>query len=175
MAHGDLLIYKVDSEVLFCLFIKPFDQNSTYFRSLEKAFQKMKSQLTGYRYLGIQQEPISYKPYQHTLMRTLCMLKSVFSVQNAEIWVCGDTEQHKAYNYQQYKKIVNDVIELNQKRNSKPNTKSKHRSERKKQSANSNNSKHDLSEKNHGKNSSDVIAVTYLNQEPSVDNYITGN
>jgi len=176
MAHGDLLVYKIDSEVLFCLFIKPFDQNSTYYRSLEKAFQDMKSQLTGYRYLGIQQEPISYKPYQYNLPRTLYMLKSVFSVQNAEIWVCGDTEQHKAYNYQQYKKIVNDVIELNQKRNSKPNSKSKNRLERKRHGANINNTKHDLSEKHYTKNTSDVNTVTYLNREPiCVDNYITGN
>jgi len=175
MAHGDLLIYKVDSEVLFCLFIKPFDQNLTYYRSLEKAFQDMKSQLTGYRYLGVQQEPLGYKSYLYNLSRTLCMLKSVFSVQNAEIWVCGDTEQHKALNYQQYKKIVSDVIELNQKRNSKPNTKSRNRSERKRLSVNSNNNKHDLSEKHYSKNASDVNAVTYLNREPiSVDNYKTG-
>ncbi|XP_015376653.1 PREDICTED: uncharacterized protein LOC107170631 isoform X6 [Diuraphis noxia] len=174
MTHGDLLIYKVDSEVLFCLFLKPYDQNPMYFRSLEKAFQEMKSQLTGYRYLGIQQEPISYKPSQHILPRILCVLKSVFSVQNAEIWVCGDTEQHKTYNYQQYKKVVNDVIDLNQKRNSKPSNKSRHRLEKKKHSANSNNSKHDLSEKYCSKNTSDVNVVTYLNREPiPVDNYIT--
>ncbi|XP_015376382.1 PREDICTED: uncharacterized protein LOC107170631 isoform X2 [Diuraphis noxia] len=176
MTHGDLLIYKVDSEVLFCLFLKPYDQNPMYFRSLEKAFQEMKSQLTGYRYLGIQQEPISYKPSQHILPRILCVLKSVFSVQNAEIWVCGDTEQHKTYNYQQYKKVVNDVIDLNQKRNSKPSNKSRHRLEKKKHSANSNNSKHDLSEKYCSKNTSDVNVVTYLNREPiPVDNYITEN
>lgn len=177
MAHGDLLTYKIDSEVLFCIFIKPLDQNSAYFRCLEKAFQEMKSQMTGYRYLGIQQEPISYRSYQHTLPRTLCTLKSVFSVQNAEIWICGDTEQHKALNYQQYKNIVNDAIEVNQKRNSKTNARSKHRSERKKrESTNSNNSKHELSEKYNSKNTLDVNAVPYLNQDQiTVDNYITEN
>lgn len=176
MAHGDLLIYKVDSEVLFCLFIKPFDQNLIYYKSLEKAFQDMKSQLTGYRYLGVQQEPLIYnKPYLYNLPRTLCILKSVFSVQNAEIWVCGDTEQHKALNYQQYKNIVSDVIELNQKRNSKPSTKSRNKPERKRHSVNSNSSKHDLSEQHYSKNTSDVNAVTCLNRETiSVDNYITG-
>jgi len=172
MAHGDLLMYKVDTEVLFCVFIKPFDQYSAYFRCLEKAFQEMKSYLTGYRYLGVQQEPLIYKPNQHTLTRSLAMLKSVFSNQNAEIWICGDTEQHKAHHYQQYKKIVFDAIEMNQKRNSKTNGRFK-RSERKKHG---NNSRHDLSEKHYSKNISDVNAVTYLNQEQiSVDNYKTGN
>lgn len=173
MAHGDLLMYKIDTEVLFCVFIKPFDQYSSYFRCIEKAFQEMKSHLTGYRYLGVQQEPLTYKPNQHTLTRSLAILKSVFSNQNAEIWICGDTEQHKAHNYQQYKKIVNDAIDLNQKRNSKTNVKSKNRPERKKHV---NNSRHDLSEKHYSKNISDVNAVTYLNQEQiSVDNYKTSN
>ncbi|XP_016662883.1 uncharacterized protein LOC100570440 isoform X2 [Acyrthosiphon pisum] len=173
MAHGDFLMYKIDTEILFCVFIKPFDQYSAYFRCLEKAFQEMKSHLTGYRYLGVQQEPYTYKPNQLTLSRCLAILKSVFSNQNAEIWICGDTEQHKAHHYQQYKKIVNDAIEPNPKRNSKTNTKSKNRPEKKRHG---NNSRHDLSEKHYSNNISDVNSVTYLNQEQiSVDNYKTEN
>jgi len=173
MAHGDFLMYKIDTEILFCVFIKPFDQYSAYFRCLEKAFQEMKSHLSGYRYLGVQLEPFTYKPNQLTLTRSLSMLKSVFSNQNAEIWICGDTEQHKALHYQQYKNIVNDAIEPNPKRNSKTNNRSKSKTERKRHS---NSSRHDLSEKHYSKNISNVNAVTYLKQEQiSVDNYKTGN
>lgn len=172
MAHGDFLMYKIDTEVLFCVFVKPFDQYSAYFRCLEKTFHEIKSHLTGYRYLGVQQEPFTHKPNQLTLTRSLSMLKTVFSNQNAEIWICGDTEQHKALTYQLYKKTVNDAIEPNPKRNSKTN-KSKNRSDRKR---NGSNSRHDSSEKHYSKNISDVKAVTYLNQEQtSVDNYKSGN
>jgi len=148
MAHGDFLMYKIDTEILFCVFIKPFDQYTAYFRCLEKTFQEMKSHLTGYRYLGVQQEPFTDKPNQVNLTRCLSMLKSVFSNQNAEIWICGDTEQHKAHHYQQYKKIVDDAIEPNPKRNSKTN-KTKYRSERKRHG---NSSRHDSSEKYYSKN-----------------------
>ncbi|XP_060856713.1 uncharacterized protein LOC132934430 isoform X4 [Metopolophium dirhodum] len=173
MAHGDFLMYKIDTEILFCVFIKPFDQYSAYFRCLEKAFQEMKSHLTGYRYLGVQLEPFTYKPNQLTLTRSLTMLKSVFSNQNAEIWICGDTEQHKALHYQQYKNIVNDAIEPNPKRNSKINNRSKSKTERKRHG---NSSRHDLSEKHYSNNISNVNAVTYLKQEQiPVDIYKTEN
>ncbi|XP_025196678.1 uncharacterized protein LOC112595618 isoform X3 [Melanaphis sacchari] len=175
MAPGDILLYKIGTEVLFCIFIKPFDQNPSYFKCLEKAFQEMKSQLTGYRYLGVQQDPLIHKTNTHNLARNLSMLKSVFSNRNAEIWVCGDTEQHKTYQYQQYKKTVTDAIDVNHKRNSKTSAKSRNKLDKKRHSTN-NNSKHGSAENYNCKNTSVVNSVTRLNQEEiSIDNYMTEN
>lgn len=176
MAPGDILSYKIDTEVLFCIFIKPFDQNPSYFRCLEKAFQEMKSQLTGYRYLGIQQDPLNHKTNIHNLSRNLIMLKSVFNNRNAEIWICGDTDQHNSFQYQQYKKTVTDAIDVNHKRSSRTSAKSRTKSDKKRHSTNSNTSKHDSTENYYCKTTTDVNSVEHLNQEQtSIDNYITEN
>ncbi|XP_050063348.1 origin recognition complex subunit 1-like isoform X3 [Aphis gossypii] len=176
MAPGDILSYKIDTEVIFCIFIKPFDQNPSYFRCLEKAFQEMKSQITGYRYLGVQQDPLNHKTNIHNLSRNLIMLKSVFSNRNAEIWVCGDTDQHNSFQYQQYKKTVTDAIDINHKRSPRTSAKSRTKSDRKRHSTNSNTSKHDSTENYYCKTTTDVNSVEHLNQEQtSIDNYITEN
>ncbi|XP_026818402.1 protein PF14_0175-like isoform X3 [Rhopalosiphum maidis] len=179
VAAGDVLLYKIDTEVLFCIFIQSIDQHPSYCKSLEDAFQKMKSQLTGYRYLAIQQDPLNHKTNIHNFARNLAMLKSVFSNRNAEIWICGDTEQHNTLQYQQYKKTVTDTIDVSHKRHSKTSSRSKNKLDRKRHSINSNNSntsKHDSEENHYCKNTPDVNAVKYLNQEEiSINNYITEN
>ncbi|XP_060847866.1 uncharacterized protein LOC132927368 isoform X3 [Rhopalosiphum padi] len=176
---GDVLLYKIDTEVLFCIFIQSIDQHPSYCKSLEDAFQEMKSQLTGYRYLAIQQDPLNHKTNMHHFARNLAMLKSVFSNRNAEIWICGDTEQHNTLQYQQYKKIVTDAIDVGHKRHSKTSSRSRNKLDRKRHSINSNNSntsKHDSEENHYCKNTPDVNAVKYLNQEEiSSNNYITEN
>jgi len=175
MAPGDLLTYQIDTEIVFCILIKPCNENPSYFRCLEKAFQKMKSQLTGYRYLGVQQDPLNHNYNLPSLSRNLYLLKTIFSNRNAEIWVCGDTEQHKELQYQQYKKIVSDAIQMNQKRNSKTNAKTRNKSERKKHSTNGSTSKRNLTENYYCK-TPDGNTLTCIDQEQiSIDNYITGN
>lgn len=110
MAPGDVWTYKFDEEVLFCIFFT--HNNRSYFECLEKAFKTIKSQLTGYRYLGIQQDPIDYSYKMHNISRHLTLIKSVFSSHDAEIWICGDTSTHKSQ-VQQFQKVVNDAIEMN--------------------------------------------------------------
>lgn len=111
MAAGEVLTYKVDKEVLFCIFFT--HDNPSYFECLEKALKEIKSQLTGYRYLGIQQDPINYNHKNHGISRHLALMRSVFSNRDAEIWICGDTNMHRSQQMQQYQKVVSDAIEAN--------------------------------------------------------------
>lgn len=172
---GDLRFYEFDTEVLFCIFIKSIDQHPLHFTCLEEAFQTIKSQLTGYRYLGVQQDPLCDRNKGHSLSRNLFMMKEIFTKRNAEIWICGDTEKHKKLQYLQYKKIVNDAIEMNQKRNSRLNTKTRVKSERKNCSTNHINRKNGLTEKNYYTNRVNGNAISHLVQEQiTFNNCITG-
>lgn len=134
MAAGDVLTYKVDKEVLFCIFFT--HNNPSYFECLEKAFKEIKSQLTGYRFLGIQQDPINYSNKHHGVSRHLALIRSVFSNHDAEIWICGDTNMHKSQQMLQFQKVVNNAIEVNKIVTSKPRANSRLKTERKKYNSN---------------------------------------
>lgn len=128
MAAGDLLTYTIDNEQLFCIFTMPIDQSQNYYQCLEKAYIQMKSQVTGYRYLGIQQEPVnSWK-----MSRNLTLMSSIFNYHNAEIWLCGDTEFHTTKQFKQYNEIVRNTIEGNKREDPKTNLRIKSRSDKRK-------------------------------------------
>lgn len=109
MAPGDVLSYTVNNELLFCIFITPISSNQSYFSCLEKAFKKMKSQMTNYRYLGIQKDPSN----PILMSRHLLLLKMVFSNFNCEIWICGGVETRKLNQHRQYNKHVRSNTENN--------------------------------------------------------------
>jgi hypothetical protein len=113
MAPGDVWSYKIGIEILFCIFIKSENENPSYFKCLNKAFNAIKSEMTGYRFLGIQLEPTSSLNLNNITSRTLILLMSVFSQANAEIWVCGDTKNSNTQKFQHYKNTVNTAIEMN--------------------------------------------------------------
>lgn len=109
MAPGDVLSYTVNSELLFCIFITPISSNQSYFCCLEKAFKKMKSQMTNYRYLGIQKDRTN--PF--LMSRHLLLLKIVFSNFNCEIWICDDVDDRKFNQRRQYNKNIRSNTEVN--------------------------------------------------------------
>lgn len=134
MTAGDVLTYKVDKEVLFCIFFT-YD-NPSYFECLEKALREIKSQVTGYRFLGIQQDPLNNSHKNYGIYRHVAVMRSVFSNHDAEIWICGDTDTHRSYQMQQFQKVVNDAIEANKIVSSKPRTHLRLTVERKKFNSN---------------------------------------
>lgn len=128
MTAGDLLTYTINGEHLFCIFTMPIDHNQNYYKCLEKAYNQMKSQVTGYRYLGIQQEPVNC----WNMSRNLTLLGTIFNYNDAEIWLCGDTEFHKAKQFKQYKDFVRDAIGVSKREDSKSNLRTKFKGEKRK-------------------------------------------
>lgn len=115
MAPGNVLSYIVNHEVILCIFIMPISSNPLYFSCLEKAFKEIKSQMTGFRYLGIQHDRSNY----YMMSRHLLLLKTVFSDSNAEIWVCGDVDNCNTNQHKQYNKNIRLNTDVNTKRYSK--------------------------------------------------------
>lgn len=113
MAAGDVLSYKVDKEILFCIFTNPVDQNQSYFECIEEAFKKIKSQLVGYRYLAIQRESIDNEYTVNDTTRNVLLLQTIFNHLNAEIWICNDTDWNKVDQFKHYNKFVTSSIETN--------------------------------------------------------------
>ncbi|XP_050438282.1 GATOR complex protein WDR24-like isoform X4 [Adelges cooleyi] len=113
MAPGEIRMYKINGEVLICVFVKSLDKDRDHYKSLEKAFNLIKTQLSGYRYLGLQQRSASSEYDFDIMSHQIILLRSVFNNQNAEIWLCGDNDSHKAMQYEQYQKIVKESIEAN--------------------------------------------------------------
>lgn len=119
MAAGDVLSYTVNNEMLFCVFTNPVDQNQSYFECLEEAFKKIKSQLTGYRFLAIQRESMDNEYTVNDTSRIVLLLQTIFTHLNAEIWICNDTDLNKVDQFKHYNKFVTSSIETNNKGYSK--------------------------------------------------------
>lgn len=120
MAAGDVLSYTINKEILFCVFTNPVDQNQSYFECLEEAFKKIKSQLTGYRFLAIQRESIDNEYTVNDTSRNVLLLQTIFNHLNAEIWICNDTDDlNKVNQFKRYNKFVTSSIETNNKGYSK--------------------------------------------------------
>lgn len=131
VAPGDIVSYKIGNEVLFCIFVVPEDRSQSYYENLEKAFLKMKSELTGYRYFGIQRGSVN------DLSRHLLLLQTVFNNLNAEIWLCNDTESNKANELRLYNSCINSIDKSRRDYYSKPNEKRGSRVEKKRHSSSS--------------------------------------
>ncbi|XP_050530524.1 uncharacterized protein LOC126899551 isoform X2 [Daktulosphaira vitifoliae] len=110
MASGDVLMYKINGEVLLCIFVNSFGQHKDRYKCLEKSFNKIKSMLNGYRFFGIQQNLKVSDSESEDIWRKVFLLRSVFTKQSGEIWMCGDTNAHKLMQYEEYKKTVNDAM-----------------------------------------------------------------
>lgn len=117
VAAGDILTYKIGTELLICIFVMPMNKNPTYFTSLEKAFTEMKSLMTGYRYLGIQYVPMRHEHYNsrpyYCIPRNLLLLREIFDRKSAEIWLCGDPKQDKTNDFKLYNRFVQNAITQN--------------------------------------------------------------
>lgn len=133
LSPGHVFIYKIDSKVLFCILVRPLDNNPLHFTCMEKAFNEMKSHMKGFRYLGIQRE----KLYPYSLFRNMChyllMLKNMFSYSNAEIWICGNTDRHRIFPYSLYKRTLYPIRATNRNVYTTPNRNSGIRTERRTQ------------------------------------------
>lgn len=166
IAPGDVWSYKIGIELLFCIFIKPEHQNPSYFRCLNKAFNMIKSAVTGYRYLGIQLEQPALLDRNFNTNRTLIMLQSVFSQASAEIWLCGDNKHINSQKYQQYRKTVDTAIEMN-KGKSFPNNRYRNRHDKSRHGLSTVTKSHGSVENNYNK-PDDIVRVEqkpkYLDQ-----------
>lgn len=165
VAPGDVLWYEIDKEILFCIFIEPINQNPSYYKCLEEAFRKIKALSTGYRYLGIQYGPVDCMDPYNVFSRESLLLLTIFDHHHCEIWLCGDNDDFRAYQYNQYRKFVNDVIETHKKSSSKGRSRLKNES-RKYDGNNSN----DLME-----NKINGSSFKLFEQEITPVNYISGD
>lgn len=109
---GDTLSYEVDKGELFCIFILPVDKNPFFFKCIEKAFKKMKLQMPGYRYLGIQKDYV-YSEDCNIIPRCLLLLRTIFDNQSGEIWLCGNTDCSRQNQYVHYNNTIRTATELN--------------------------------------------------------------
>lgn len=133
MAAGDVLSYRINNEELFCIFTKSIDQNPSYFECLEKAFQSLKSQMSGYRYIAIQRESIYDLNIKSSTSRHILLLQTVFSTFKAEIWICNNNDLCEAHQFEHYKSFVtNTMVERNKRYSWKSNSKQKSKTEKKK-------------------------------------------
>lgn len=104
LVPGDVLSYKIDNELLICIFIKP--GSSSFYRCLENAYKQIQSELTGYRYLAFQHVQKKGFISQNCFYRCIFLLQSIFSSRNAEIWICGTYEDHEAYYLNKFNKTI---------------------------------------------------------------------
>lgn len=104
LTAGDSFIYKIDNEVLICIFIRP--NISSFYKCIENAYKKMQSELTGYRYFAFQHMPKTGFLSQKCFHQCLFLIQSTFSGRNAEIWVCGTYEDYDAYCLNQFNKKI---------------------------------------------------------------------
>lgn len=133
MAAGDVLSYKINNEELFCIFTKSIDQNPSYFECLEKAFQSMKLQMSGYRYLAIQRESINDPNTKSGTPRHILLLQTVFSTFKGEIWICNNNDSCEVNQFEYYNSFVtNTMVERNKRYSLKLNSKQKYKTEKKK-------------------------------------------
>lgn len=169
IALGDVWSYKIGIEILFCIFIKPEHENPSYFKCLNKAFNEIKSEVTGYRYLAIQLERPSPLNLNNITGRTLILLTSIFNQASAEIWICGDTKNINTQKFQHYKNTVHTAIEMN-KRGSNQSTMNRNKQDKKRHSLNSSTTSYNSSENNHNKHDDNFVG-----QKPKFsDNSMTG-
>lgn len=101
---GDIKIYKVDNEVIICI----FTTQTAYYSSVEKGFKNLKLQTTNqYKFMALQSGPTELRDnFQHTLWIVL-IWRSIFT--NSELWLCGDPKQkhHTFFNLSMNKPICN--------------------------------------------------------------------
>lgn len=149
VAPGDVLVYHINSEAVFCIFIKPVNKNPSYYQCMEDAFNKMQTIVSGYRYLGIQQGPVYTRFAYEVICRKLVLLQTIFTNHNSEVWLCGHTENYRAFQYNQYSKLVYDVVEVKNKGNySKGTVKTKSKIENRKHNTNGVNNCNDSIDQN---------------------------
>lgn len=96
MVPGDILSYIINEELLICIMITPIHNNPSFYKCLEKAYNKMKLKMTGYRYLALQQVQINSQKY--CFSQCIKLLKFIFGDKNSEIWICGNTDAYRSLN-----------------------------------------------------------------------------
>ncbi|VVC28862.1 Hypothetical protein CINCED_3A014362 [Cinara cedri] len=109
-APGEILSYKIHNELLICILISPIENNPLFYQCLEKTYNKMKSQMTGYRYLAFQKKQNNGWISPICFSQCITLLQLIFNDSKAEIWLCGVQDNLRKYQLKQYQKTVNTAI-----------------------------------------------------------------